>query len=268
MKQQQDFTKTIEWETKQEPAVLAWQIKTIWHQWQKVGYPVIFILIICYISLFIGITLNWIKDSKSTLPIILMTGACAGIMVFSMLFFGEVRRKTWFVYRLTPITIEIAHWRAYPKILFVLIRWIFAIMGVVVMIIGIALGEAAVAMAGPVGMILSLGTWAVTKNYQETMTAYDQSPYSWAYVQKAYYDSKRNVIMLHHVHPPFTAEERKKYKEEQGFTDERLDRVIMECDFYLFPTPALTEEILNITQQYTPKGVTLHHQKVTLPDMI
>lgn len=259
MKQQQDFTKTIEWKYPAETTLLTWQIKTIGHQWQKVGYPVISVIAV-FIVIFLAIFIHGFKDwGTPVLPLI-------GVFIFGLGLFGEVRRKTWFVYRVTAESIEIVYWRAYPKILFVLIRWIFAIMGVVVMIIGIALGEALVAMVGPIGMILSLGTWAVTKDYQEFMTNFTHKVLGWDSLTEAEYDKKRNVFRLHFKIR--LTDEVKQNLLRQGIKEEDYGSIIMEWDGFIFSTPELTQQMLTLTEQYLPKALTLKYTQVTLPDMI
>lgn len=259
MKQQQDFTKTIEWKYPAETTLLTWQIKTIGHQWQKGGYPILCIIAICFI-IFIAVMIHGYSSVFFPLaPWVI-------ILIFSMGFFGEIRRKTWFVYRVTAESIEIVYWRAYPKILFVLIRWIFAIMGVVVMIIGIALGEAAIAMVGPIGMILSLGTWAVTKDYQEFMTNFTHKVLGWDSLTEAEYDKKRNVFRLHFKIR--LTDEVKQNLLRQGIKEEDYGSIIMEWDGFIFPTPELTQQMLTLTEQYLPKALTLKYTQVTLPDMI
>lgn len=256
MKQQAHFTRAIDWRS-ESPMLLGWQIKTIGHQWQKLGYIMIVLLCFCIIGLLAILMVGYKESATLLFPIV-------PFCIFSLFLFGEVRRKTWFVYRFTQYGAEIAHWRAYPKLLFVFIRWIFAIAGITIMFVGIALGQAALAMVGPLGVIMSIGTWAITKNYEETMTAFDIDSFGWCAIYKAEYDTKRDIIAL--------------FSEIKQTEEDRLrhinagidpDFMITKQIFYLFLTPAVKEQVLALTRKELHKhGLILETTKIILPETV
>ncbi|WP_176701744.1 hypothetical protein, partial [Gilliamella sp. wkB112] len=185
----------------------------------------------------------------------------------ALLLFGEVRRKCWMVYRFTQSGGELYLWRAYPKSLFWLIRLLFVGLGVGVLVTGIITKMGILAIVGPVSIALALGSVAITKKYEEEMKAFTTWSIEWSKITQATYDQKRNVFTLHYVYPPFTMQERNEFM-AQGYTDARIDNIIREWDFYIFPTPELTSQVIQLVESSLQKGVTLEHKKITLPEVV
>lgn len=197
MTKQIHYTQQMDW-ISNEPVILTWQIKTIAHQWQKFGYFIIFVMAICIIVSFTILILGYYEDW------VIACSPLMGVVIGSLLLFGEVRRKCWMIYRFTESGGELYHWRAYPQALFWVIRVLFVGLGLGVLIIGIITGMGLLAIAGPVSIALALGSVAVTKNYEKEMRAFNTWSIEWLRITQAIYDQKRNVFSLHYVHPPYT----------------------------------------------------------------
>lgn len=254
-----DYTQMMEWHF-DEPTILNWQIKTIAHQWQKFGYFIIFVMAICMV-VFLAILIVGYEDwGTPCMPLVVMG-------IGALLLFGEVRRKCWMVYRFTQSGGELYLWRAYPKSLFWLIRLLFVGLGVGVLVTGIITKMGLLAIAGPVSIALALGSVAITKKYEEEMKAFTTWSIEWSKITQATYDQKRNVFTLHYVYPPFTMQERNEFM-AQGYTDARIDNIIREWDFYIFPTPELTSQVIQLVESSLQKGVTLEHKKIILPEVV
>lgn len=255
MSKEQDFIKQITWRSKQ-PSILTWQIKTIGHQWQKLGYFMIFMLVVCFV-IFVAILIHGYQFLMTPLmPVVAAS-------IISLFLFGELRRKCWFVYRFTRRGAELCHWRAYPKGLFITIRWVFALLGVTVLIAGILIGNGILVALAPLGAILSIGSFAVTKGYQETMMAFTLGAFEWPYIVKATYDEKRNVIALD-SQIGLTEQERQEMI-QQGYN---LNLLITKMTYYIFPIGRLTEEVLTLTKQSLPANVPLEYKPVELPEVV
>lgn len=90
-----DYTQKVQWDSNlHEPILLRWQIKTIAHHWQKLGYACIFILVLLFLAFLIMLFIDLEEQVTIMIPLL-------GILVFAYFLFMEVRRKVWMVYNFT-----------------------------------------------------------------------------------------------------------------------------------------------------------------------
>lgn len=257
-----DYTQQMDW-VKDDPALLTWQIKTIAHDMKKLEYFCVFILVVSFLTILLSIIIYFIPNSNSMLALVLAILGGAGICVFSLALFGEVRRKVWLIYRITESGIQCWRWRAYPKALFKGIRFIFICFGILAIIIGLIADAGIMVLAGPVGIAVGLGSFAFSKDYEEAMVNLTLNSFIWCDVLEASYDEEQQVIFIEYNHP-LTEKDRQEIR-EQGYDP---DLSVTEGDIYLFLIPQSMEQVIGLVEKWLPPSISLQRTKVTLPAVV
>ncbi|SBR49382.1 hypothetical protein [Halomonas sp. HL-93] len=193
-----DYVAEMPWRHADEPAVMAWQIRTR----DYYTFPAnIILLIMSCISLMLGL---WFAFGWGVESIVSKMLLCGGVFSFGVLITMSMTHQTAIiVYRLTDKRIEVFSWKPQIDSVKPVMKWTAIISGVVVLFLVLVSPNLIIAAIGPVSIVIMAALMGNSKDYQSMARNELHYEFDWGSTKKLYFYKKRNIIGLNiHWHNP------------------------------------------------------------------